>query len=416
MKCPECGRPNDVPDPEDVYDTEDYADDSQDDYGDSYEDDRTPSRPRRRSTGTGRKKKKQSSGISPALLIGLAAGIGGLAVIGVVLALVMSSGDDEPQPQDVAQVSVDEPAAPDATTGQPADSTVPADVITTITTTGNTTSTDTPPADPAMTEVISTTNADTGNPTPANPAPPVSATNPDGRFWVVLSNLTVKDNTFSNAVSVDYRVVQGKADPSKRYILYFGKPSAGGRVERYLEYDEFTLAESGSIKFDIGGAMTFGSEPRVFMGYVVGEQKWEKVSGEAGIRETTSATPPPTLKEVAGVEAQGKLFALAFAKANRDFGPSFLSVDFLLQAPINGSATYVLVLEHATAGRLWEADISRKAQITRVDQKDTLAADLFRAGLHRHRKGKLTVYVEERESDAAEEGTLVSNRATVGKL
>ncbi|GEM_PF-1849696 len=390
VKCPDCGDPVDVPEPDDVYD--DYED--EDDYEDSYEDDEDdpPARPQRRPSGGGSRKRKQQSSPNPAMLIGIAGGIAALAVIaGVAVAVMQFGGDGPPDPADIAREIAENPLGIDVPVppGQP-----PAALP-------GTRPVDVPGAMPVG------TNSGGVNPGGANAK---------DDLWVVLSNLklTRSVGAFGKTISIDYRIAEGQPNPSRKYILYVGQSSAGGMMERYIAYDEFTLSDSGTIKFDVDPTFsTMIGKTRAFVGYSIGHKKWEKVSGEAEVGKTTAATRPPSVQEIAGTDAEGKLLALANAKIDNGPGPTSFSVDLVLQGQLDSGRRYFLVAEGPDGRGGWNVEISRDLRTATVGETKSIGRTLL-AVVGGREGWPLTVYVEKRSLSRlrSDDSEVVSNRVT----
>jgi len=195
-----------------------------------------------------------------------------------------------------------------------------------------------------------------------------------------------------------------------------GQLAAGGMMERYITNDEFKLSDSGTIKFDVNPTFsTITGQTRAYMGYSIGLKKWEKVSGEARVGQTTAETPPPSVQELAGADAQGKLIAIANAKINNGPGPTSFSVDLVLQGQLDAGRRYFLVAEGPSGNRGWNVDISRNLRTATMGETKTISARLL--GVVGGREGgPMTVYVEKRSLSRlrSDDSEVVSNRVTAG--
>lgn len=359
-RCPDCGEPLDVPELDGRYDDmDDYEDVDESAWEDDGHD--AHARPRRRPSGDGSRSRQRRRGPKSIVLVGFMLGMAVFAVVGGAALAFLRLGRGMPDPPEFAkQIAENAPPMPHVFP-QPQDAQV---------------------------------------------------ANADGDLWVVLSNLDVTRSVgaFGETVSVDYRIAQGQPDPAKKYVLYVGQ-STMGLMEHYVAYDGFVLSRSGTIRFNTGPMFSSVSgQIRAFVGYSIGHEKWEKVSGEARPGQTTSETPPPTVQELAGADAEGKLFALANATVRNGPGPASFRFDLVLQEPLEVGRQYLLTAERA-GEFVWQVDISQDVLNARQGETKTIDGRLIavRPGSGR---GPLTLHIEKRGSNPfRNEGSeIVSNR------
>lgn len=348
IRCPDCEVVLEVPGAEEV--------------GDGDMDEFEVERPRRSASGSrGRRAPAKKSG-GKGLVIGLIAG-GALLLLlcGAVVALLLNSKTDK-----VAQnpAPVQQPVTPEVPLSQQP-----------------------VPAIPAI------------NPVPVNAQPPVNNPAVAGQnVWVVVSNFRQTPPepgriAFGNSYAVDFRVAIGQWDPSKKYVLYVRNPSPSGFIEHYLEVD-LPTGNSGTVNFTPGpGFGAGGGRLQAAIAYRTGvRNEWEKVSAEITVGgQPTAATPPPTVQELAGAAAQGKLVAIANAKLERQGAAQVLTIDLALQGQPDG--LFYFLVGKTTSGDGVEIDITNDLRQAQPGVKKNVGGRLIGPSLN----GPLTVQIEKRK-------------------
>lgn len=348
VRCPECEAVLDVP----------LADEVSYDDMDEFE----AERPRRAASGSrGRRAPVKKSG-GNGLVIGLI--VGGVLLLilgGAVVALLLNS-----KTNNVAQNPV--PLPPPVTAEVPV----------------------TPQPQP---------NPPVVNPAPVNAQPPINPPAVAGQsVWVVVSNFRQTPAepgriAFGTTYAVDFRVATGQWDPAKKYVLYVRNPSPSGFIEHYLEAD-LPTGNSGTVNFTPGpGFGAGGGGLQASVAYRTGARnQWEKVSGEITLGgQPTAATPPPTVQELAGAAAQGKLVAIANAKLERQGAAQLLTIDLALQGQPEGFF-YFLVGKSASGDGV-EIDITNDLRQAQPGVRKNVGGRLIGPSLN----GQLTVHIEKRK-------------------
>lgn len=383
IRCPDCAEVLTVPkakakaEPVVEYDDYEYED----------EEDESPRRSSssRGSSRRGRAPARKSGGNG--LVIGLA--VGGVLVLGLLVAgaFLMFRGKPNnavPVPPVVAQQQQQAVAPPGPINNQMAqqDAAVPPGG------TGH-------GATPAVTNTVP--NQTTNTPQPMPPVTPVAAAGSD--VWVVLTNFRMAPAepgkiTFGNVYAVDFRVASGAYDPAKKYVLYVRSPS-GGILERYLEVD-LPTQNSGTVNFSPGPGFGVGSQLFASVAYRTTPREHTKVSGEITIGGAeTAATPPPSVQQIAGAAAQGKLLAIANGKFEKNGPFPTVTLDVVLQSPPDGMF-YFLVAKSASGDGV-EFDISHDLRLMKVGEKKTIGGRILGA---RTNGTNFTLHIEKRKTPA----------------
>lgn len=326
VRCPDCGKPVRIPEPETVVD--DY-DDTGDDFGDPYGDDGYNAAPKRRKPSGKSKKKKSSGGIpTPVLLVG-GIFIGSL-LVGGALYLILSGGGNNGN--DVVDNSGETDQSPTGTTGS-SDSSTSGNTAPNSGQAGDQNTTQSPDSNGSMQQPATTPTS----------APPASGSG--NQLWVILSDFKkVSDpNTIGNSYQINYRIAAGSPDPAKKYVIYVGA-SMGSVMERYNEVP-LDLQNNGTVHIPAGIGVS--GNVRAYVGWKKGRQDWEPVSGEIKLGGgPTEPNRPPTVLEAAGAAAKGKTIVIANARFTKSrLGGNALVLDYTLQAAIPPGKRIVVVLE-----------------------------------------------------------------------
>lgn len=417
-KCPGCGSPITVPHPDewsddDVYETEDeWGGDSYGDYddGDGYEDDNPyagnweDSSSPRRSSGSRTKRKPRKKKWTP-LKVGLVLGLGFAAIniFGLLVVVVMAIFEDAPEPQfgqnnpivvpqgnppENEQIALhDRPEfqLPDGVTLQPNNSpplsapNLPLDN----------------PAD-QTTPSVSIPNSAVQTP----PVKPLDNVDQTTDVWVVLSNLRPAPNAgpspFNKPFVIDYQLASGSPAAAGKYVLHLSKQLGGGNFYHTVDVP-IELKASGTVDFKIPPQFGPGTDFVATIALPAGPRKWKNVSGELAPGGTaTTSKRPPTIRELAGASAQGKVVAIAnpvFASGSGPFAT--LTVDFDLQQQIDLARYYMLVAETSN-GKRFEFDVKFTLQRAKVGDEGKFNARL--SGPVGELKPPFRLHVEKRTS------------------
>ncbi|MEQ9410322.1 MAG: hypothetical protein RIK87_21475 [Fuerstiella sp.] len=416
IRCPECGKPVAVPEPEwedvpfeeDAYAEDSYGSDSygDDPYGDDPygQDDGGASAPRRRrpsKKGTKKKSKKASSSgaMLPLMIVG-GVSVAVLVVAGVLYA-VLGGNSGGPDVASSSPPVNSEPAG--ATTAE----TTPATTPTSSTPTSSTPTGSTPAASPG--------NNMSGSHDAAGPgtAPPAAASLAGGGtsdgLWVVLSDFKQLANpqSIGKTYQVNYRIAAGRPDPSREYVIYLG--ASMGVLERYTEIP-VDLQSNGSVTIPVG--LGASGAVKAYVAWKKGRQEWQPVSGEITVGAgPTTAQRPPTVQEAAGAAAQGKLLALANARFEQGrIGRNALVVDYVLQRPYEAGKRYIMVI--SGDGTPVQTDITLQLGRATQGETDQLGVSLLPGS--EFPAGNLKVHIERRMSMMIRgESEIVSNTAIV---
>ena len=444
--CPGCGSKITVPE-EDVWldDDEDYdADDewggdSYDQYGDGdgNEDEWEQTATTRRSSGSRRQSKPKKKTWTP-VRIGLVAGLGfgAMSIFGAILGLIVGLlEDDDPQqqlgqnnpivipnPVFPAPVQPNFPASdlqvrpefqlPDQLTNpqemSPPPSapkfpgTLPGELPFSNAIPGQSTQPSIPqqatsPRLPTETIQPSSTS-DPVVQTP--PVEPLENIDPAGNVWVVLSNLRPGSDQgfggFNKPFLVDYQLASGTPAASGKYVLHLSKQVGGGSFYHTADVP-IDLKASGTIEFKTPPQFGPSGDFVATIAVPNGRQKWKHVSGELAPDGTaTAAERPPSIRELAGASAQGKVVAIANPVFNSGSGPlATLTVEFDLQQQIELPRYYMLVAETPDGKRV-DFDIKLSLQRAEVGMESKFSARL--GGPAGQLKPPFTLHVEKRNS------------------
>ncbi len=458
-KCPGCGSSITVPeadvwlDDEDVYETEDewsgdsygdYDDEDDNPYADNWEDSSSP----RRSSGARSKRKPGKKKWTP-LKIGLVLGLG-LAAVSIfagVAAVVVAILEDDPEPQfgqnapivvpqgnqpnngQIALQDRPEFQLPDRVTLQPNNSpplsapNLPLDnaatgngLAATMPGGGNT-------QQPGIVQPSNQTTPATSNPNSAVQTPPVKPldnVDQTADVWVVLSNLRPSPNAgpspFNKPFVIDYQLASGSPAASGKYVLHLSKQLGGGNFFHTVDVP-IELKASGTVDFKIPPQFGPGTDFVAAIALPVGPRKWKNVSGElAPGGAATASKQPPTIRELAGASAQGKVVAIANPVFDSGSGAfATLTVDFDLQQQIELARYYMLVAESSN-GKRFEFDVKFTLQRSKVGDEGKFSARLV--GPVGELKPPFTLHVEKRTSrfpirSRPETPEVVSNKVNV---
>lgn len=412
-KCPGCGERIQVPeieswdDEEEWYESEDSYDyDSYDDeygssgsYDDDYDDwdDRPPKRRSGASSRSARRQKKKASPNPVRIIIGVVAFFV-IAPILAGIAVFFGGGNDPRPPAPVAQNQPQVAPVANPAERQPANSAPPqAQQLgnqARLETTGN--PDNSPPGITATQTTPDTASAAETAPVPVEPLPNVD---PGARLWVVLSNLREGPRqglaSFNRPFLVDYQIAGGTPDPGQKYVLHVTK-NRSGIIQQFADVP-VELQASGTIQFASPPTFGPGEDFKATIALSAGNRKWKHLSGEITPGgERTSAEPPPTIKELAGTDAQGKTLAIANAKFEAGSGPfPTLSFEFAVQGQPTPNGYYLLVAE-PESGEKVEMDLTIRLRQTQVGQESRFAARMVGPG--GQLKPPFSLYVVRRNS------------------
>jgi len=172
-----------------------------------------------------------------------------------------------------------------------------------------------------------------------------------------LSNLTFKKERIAGVVEVDYKLAEGKPEVGVEYVLVV-EVGVGTRLRKYSEFP-IALEEKGHLRH---GARGLGTTVESVAAYIARKAKakpdappargpsLDKISGVIKIGQDQSAAKrPPTIVELAGAGAVGKLFAIANPKVEEGDGQrKGFSVEFQTQGQPSPTARYFWVIQPAT--------------------------------------------------------------------
>lgn len=465
--CPGCGSKITVPE-EDVWLDDDesddadgvWGDDSYDQYGedDGYDDEWGQTASTRRSSGSRRGSKPKKKTWTPTR-VGLVAGLGfgAMSIVGAILGLVAGLlEDDEPQ----QQLGQNDPIIiPNPVIPAPVHPNFPAndlqvrpefrlpDQIT------NPLETSPPPSAPRLPGSLpgelpfsdgfpgrssqpsipqqptaprlpTETTQPASTPDPIVQAPPVKPLeniDRSGNVWVVLSNLRPGPDQgfggFNKPFLVDYQLASGTPAAGGKYVLHLSKQVGGGSFYHTVDVP-IELKISGTIEFKTPPQFGPSADFVATIAVPSGRQKWKHVSGElAPDGPATAAERPPSIRELAGASAQGKVVAIANPVFKSGAGPlATLTVDFDLQQKIELSRYYMLVAE-TSDGTRFEFDVKLSLQRAEVGTESKFNARL--GGPTGQLKPPFTLHVEKRNSRfpnrlRPETPEVISNKVNVG--
>ncbi len=386
IRCPDCAEVLSVPKAKAKAESYDY-DDEEDDF-----EDEAPRRSSSGSRGSGRRGRapvRKSGGNG--LIIGLAVGgvvVLGLLVAGIFLFFRSKPNNVAPIPPIAAQ-PIQQPA-PQPAPNVPANNQVAAQQHAVVPPVANGHA-----AAPAVTATVPNQVATTPQPM-LTTTPVAAAAGPE--VWVVLTNFRKQPAepgkiAFGDSYAVDYRVASGAYDPSKKYVLHVRSPSGGGIIERYLEVN-LPTQPSGTVNFSPGPGFSVGSSMFASAAYRVSPREHNKVSGEITVGGAeTAATPPPSVQQIAGAAAQGKLLAIANAKFEKNGPFPTVTLDVVLQTPADGM--FYFLIAKSPSGDGVEFDISHDLRLMKVGEKKTIGGRILGA---RTTGTNFTLHIEKRKT------------------
>jgi hypothetical protein len=248
---------------------------------------------------------------------------------------------------------------------------------------------------------------------------PLENVNPNGKVWVVLSNLREGTRTgfgsFNKPFLVDYQLASGSPVSTDNYVLHLSKSLGGGSFQQVADVP-VKLETSGTIEFNTPPSFGPASGFVATMAVPNGRQKWTHLSGELTPGGTaTAAVAPLSIVELAGADANGKLVVIANPKFAATPGLPTLEVGFVLQQPAAPTSYYFLVATTPT-GQKVEFDIARNLRQATVNDESTFGGRLFGPGAQV--KPPFTLHVEKRQSRyqspiRPETPEVISNRINV---
>ena len=260
-------------------------------------------------------------------------------------------------------------------------------------------------------------NDGASEPAAESAVPPLADVDPSGRLWVVLSNLRAvpggSPGGFRRPFRVDYQLAGGTADTTTNYVLHVTSSRGGGLITHYVDVP-VELQASGAVEFVTPPTFGAGSDFQVAMAVSQGRDKWQEFSGRLAVGgDATVAQTPPTIQEVAGAAAQGKLLAIANPEFSTGRSPfPTLAVDFVLQQAVEPTGYYFLVVESSGSQRV-EFDVSQSVRRARVNDEGEFGGRLLGPG--GQIRPPFTLYIEKRRTPIPsrirrEEPEIVSNR------
>jgi hypothetical protein len=208
------------------------------------------------------------------------------------------------------------------------------------------------PAAPAGVTVQSTPDSDV-----TAAAAPAKSPKP-GRLWVVVKSLQIKSYGIDSDVSAEWEVVQGSPEPGARYVLRVSDGDDLSPIEHYVDFDVNLSQGSGQVSEGVRGAVfgvRGGLHAVVGKHRGLGRDELDLVSAKARPGGQSEATPPPTVVEAAGFDAQGKAIALANPRteARRIGSPrGGWAVDYEVQGDLFPGEQYDWVVEDASGDRV----------------------------------------------------------------
>lgn len=439
-KCPGCGSSITVPladewlDDEDACGTDDewggdsYEDDDNNPYADNWDEPSSPRRPSK-SRRKSKPKKKKWTPLRIGIFVGL--GIAAVNILVVVIGLIISLfNNKEPRPQfgqndpvipNSGQPNFDARPFPNQATGnQPASNTT--ESVTAIQPTNNAATAQTTPQT-GTPNTVGNSQPQTSSPaTPAEtkPVPPLKNTTPGGQLWIVLSNFrsapTQGFGSINRRWQIDYQVAAGTPSPNEKYVLHVSKSFGGGSFTQFSD-TAVELNTSGSIDFGVSPALGAGTDFVATIAIAQGGRKWNHISGElAPGGSATTTERPPTIRELAGAAAQGKVVAITNPVFDNGSGPfATLTVEFHLQQQIDLARYYMLVAETSN-GKRFDFDVKFTLQRAKVGDEGKFSARL--TGPVGELKPPFTLHVEKRTSrfpirTRPETPEVVSNKVNV---
>jgi len=175
-----------------------------------------------------------------------------------------------------------------------------------------------------------------------------------GKPWVVLSNLTFQRDGIAGIFEADYELVEGEPEDGAEYV-WFVQVGVGTRLKKYAEFPFKLQPARGHLREVVRGLGSAAANAETYVakklekpaGSRLRGPAHEKISGLLKEGEAKSAAKrPPTIVELAGPDAVGKLFAIAkpAIEPGRDNRQSF-SVEFQLRGELDAAARYFWVVK-----------------------------------------------------------------------
>lgn len=395
IKCPGCGQPVLVPQPE----VEEYAD--------VYEDELDPytapvNRPRaskKKSQGKKKSRKKTSGGnLLPLLVVGGV--IAGVVVAAGLAYAFLSRGKADPAKDATSVASEDveailPPTASLIASGNDAGGATPSGHDATASTSGH---------DAAR------SGHDAAQSTVSSGFPPESTASPRnaGDMWVVLSDFKEQQGSgIAKTLNVSYRVAAGQQQSGQQYVLFVG--SSMGMMTRYQEVELDLNNRSGTVAVPVSTSM---SKLKAYVALKTGPRDWQPVSGEIEVGGAmTAARRPPTVQESAGAAAQGMMFALANGRfEDGRIGGKSIVVDYVMQQQIDHGFQYYIVIKGQ--GDPIGAMISTALMRAKVGEKDELG---IRQMGRPFPGGSLTAQIVKRRGMLDRDEEVVSNTVSISR-
>ncbi len=276
---------------------------------------------------------------------------------------------------------------------------------------------DAPPSEAAGVTTVPGVEVISTHPAPAQTqaAPPAASAPQSGRLWVVVKNLRVtRGFGLESEVSADWEVVQGSPDPGARYVLRVSDGESGSMIEHYIDIDVDLGRRSGSVRQGVRGptlGIRGGMIAVVGKHSGIGRNQLDLVSGKCRVGGSSEATPPPTVAEAAGQDAQGKLIAIANPRRE---SPGLgsprggWSVDYEVQGSISPGERFFWMVEDSM-GQAVEFDVTSDLVFPGRAKKGTFSGSPIGLGP----RGQLKMYIERRGFGFRQGSTTVSNTVTL---
>jgi hypothetical protein len=215
---------------------------------------------------------------------------------------------------------------------------------------------------------------------------------------------------------IDYQLSSGSPAAAGKYVLHLSKQLGGGTFFHTADVP-MELKASGTVSFKIPAQFGPGTDFVATVALTAGPRKWKHVSSELAPGGTaTAAERPPTIRDLAGASAQGKVVAIANPVFDSGSGPfATLTVDFDLQQKIDLARYYMLVAETSN-GKRFEFDVKFTLQRANVGDEGKFSARL--SGPVGELKPPFTLHIEKRTSrfpirNRPETPEVVSNKVNV---
>ncbi len=200
--------------------------------------------------------------------------------------------------------------------------------------------------------------------------------------WVVLSNLSFKREGIAGVFEVDFELVEGEPEDGAEYV-WVVEVGVGTRLKKYAEFPITFEPERGHLRNAARGLGSVAGDAETYIAKKSAKPEdppargpaQEKISGVLKQGEAKSAAKrPPTIAELAGPDAVGKLFAIAnpAIEPGRDNQPSF-SVEFQLQGEPDAEARYFWVVKPATGNPI-QFDVTLSVRRTKEGTGKFIAA------------------------------------------